>query len=435
LCYQQEFDLSIADQENVIEYLYSNNMSSWSNLFGSLKRHLMDIRECGHVALFHKLRQFLSLILASPFALILLLLGIRFSSGNTNNRIGHLVGEPLYMELQKRAGRRFYRHFVLLLSKNQVANTAVISAFPDHFHVVDKEFFINLLLVFNRHPFTRVNMGTGIAALNKAAQVYKYSHLTSASKPFLSIPGRDNPSVEKLLAEIGVASGGWYVCLHNRESGYSPTDDDIHDYRNSNISNYELAISYLSKLGGKVIRMGDPSMSKLESNSESFDYAHSDLRSPENDLILAGNCRFFLGNSSGILLLAAAQGIPCVGVNQAPLGVTKFWGPQDIAVPKVYRRSSNGEIIPFSEVFLSSIANHRSSTEIQKAGVQLQESTPDEILEACKEMVHKLDGLPYSFNNETIEKTFLSLFQEDNYSYHSKTRVSQYFLKKYELYI
>jgi putative glycosyltransferase (TIGR04372 family) len=382
-------------------------------------------------------RQFFKYVLfalVSPVALAMMFLGIRFSSGTLNNRIGHLIGEPLYLETQKRLGRPFFRYFVLLLPETKVANTAVLDAFPDHFIIVRNKIACRFLYVFNRHPITSVNMTPIIIALSSAALIHKHTHLITSSKPFLSIPGRENLELKDLLSVIGVKEGGWYVCLHNRETGYSLFDDDEHQYRNGTLSNFYDAIDFISELGGVVIRMGDPSMTKLDEKSRAFDYAHSALKTPRNDLLLAANCRFFLGNSSGISIIASAQGIPCIGVNQAPLGVTKFWGPNDLAVPKIYRRVHDGSIIPFSEVFSTNLSNYRSASDFKRVGVFLQENSPDEILESCREMEMSLRKTPEPEDVQGLRTRFNSMFTPENYSYFSKTRISRYFLEKYSQY-
>jgi putative glycosyltransferase (TIGR04372 family) len=401
---------------------------SWG--FGNIYR----MRKRGVRAVIRKLVKIGILILVSPIAVILLVFGIRFSSGNTNHRIGHLVGEPLFMELQNRAGRHFFRFFILLLPGERVANPAVLKAFPNNFFVFHNSLVCKFLSIFQWHPLTKVDMSRGIVSMSGPAFIFKYTHLTSVLKPFLKIPRRGQPEVEKFLSSLGVPINGWYVCLHNREAGYSPIDDEAHAYRNASISNFEGAINYISELGGTVIRMGDSSMQKLAINLHAIDYANSELRSPQNDLILAANCRFFLGNTSGLLGVAAAQGIPCVGVNLAPAGAAKFWGPNDIALPKIYRRVLDDTIIAFTEVFDSGLADFRFAHEFAKAGVYLQENSPDEILEVCREMVERLGGAETSSHDTDLQHRFLSLYRENNYSYFSKTKFSNYFLKKYQDY-
>lgn len=376
----------------------------------------------------------LGLILVSPIAVILRILGIRFSSGNHNQRIGHLICEPLYMELQSRGNRRLFNFFVVLIPGKEIANIAVLDAFPSNVLIIRNRWCCKFLFVFKFHPLTSVDMNRGVVAISGAAEVFKYSHLTSPDKPFLNIARRGHPEVDQLLSTLGVSSNGWYVCLHNRENGYSPSDDQTHSYRNASISNFTLAVRYIHDLGGIVIRMGDSSMQKIEGNSLIIDYANSEFCSPENDLILASNCRFFLGNSSGLLVVAEAQGIPCVGVNLAPAGAAKFWGPNDISVPKVYRRSVDNSIVSFQEVFDSSLADYRFTSEFEKSGVYLQESSPDEILEACREMMARFQGDRERNTDNFLQNRFNQLFTEKNYSYYSQTKFSAYFLDKYKDY-
>ena len=235
----------------------------------------------------------LGLILVSPIALILRVLGIRFSSGNHNERIGHLICEPLYMELRARKYRNLCKLFVVLIPGRDIANLAVLDAFPSKVLIIRNQWCCKFLFVFKFHPLTRVDMNRGVVAISGAAHVFKYSHLTSPGKPFLNIPQRGDPEVEQLLSNLGVSSNGWYVCLHNRENGYSPSDDQTHSYRNASISNFTLAVRYIHDQGGTVIRMGNSSMQKIEGKSLIIDYANSEFCSPENDLILASNCRFF----------------------------------------------------------------------------------------------------------------------------------------------
>ena len=377
----------------------------------------------------------LGLILVSPIAVILRILGIRFSSGNHNQRIGHLICEPLYMELQSRGNRRLFNFFVVLIPGKEIANIAVLDAFPSNVLIIRNRWCCKFLFVFKFHPLTSVDMNRGVVAISGAAEVFKYSHLTSPDKPFLNIARRGHPEVDQLLSTLGVSSNGWYVCLHNRENGYSPSDDQTHSYRNASISNFTLAVRYIHDLGGIVIRMGDSSMQKIEGNSLIIDYANSEFCSPENDLILASNCRFFLGNSSGLLVVAEAQGIPCVGVNLAPAGAAKFWGPNDISVPKVYRRSVDNSIVSFQEVFDSSLADYRFTSEFEKSGVYLQESSPDEILEACREMMARFQGDRERNTDNFLQNRFNQLFTKKNYSYYSQTKFSAYFLDKYKDYL
>jgi putative glycosyltransferase (TIGR04372 family) len=151
-----------------------------------------------------------------------------------------------------------------------------------------------------------------------------------------------------------------------------------------------------------------------------------------NDLILSANCRFFLGNTSGAFVMAACQGIPIVAVNMAPMGASKAWGPNDIAVPKIYRRIITNERLAFPEIFASDLAQIRDTSSFRDHGVYLEENTNEEIFEAVREMVMCLDKKAYKTPSDgSLQKEFLRLFHIKNYTYYSQTQISAHFLRKY----
>jgi putative glycosyltransferase (TIGR04372 family) len=422
-----------------MKYIYGMNPSV--RCIGWVKKQARDIRRGGRGIFWQKVRwalnlrpcRFLLVPLITPVALILRLMGIRFSTGSMSSRIGHLIAEPLYMDLLKRHGPRNHRHFVMMVPSGSAANNSVLPALPDHFTVVGNELLAALCVPLQQHPLTSVNMEHAIATSTAAADIYKYTHLIDDSNPFLDIPQRPSDELGRLLTQLGLDDDQWFVCLHNREAGYSASDDELHDFRNGTLANFDSAIEFIKSLGGSVIRMGDPSMSRLAESPGVVDYAHSDWRSPRNDLVLASNCRFFLGSSSGAFVMSACQGIPVVAVNMAPLGACKIWGPRDIAVPKIYRWAESGETMSFPQIFESELADARTTVVFNEHGVYLEESSSNEILGAVQEMLLRLDGKYVgSSSEESRQQAFMQLFQPHNYSYWSKTRVSAQFLSKYE---
>ena len=372
-------------------------------------------------------------LLFSPIAILFRVAGFRFSSQGSENRIGHLIFEPLYMDLRSREDQRFGKRFILLIPFGLTANSYVLEKLPKKFIVIKNPFLCKLLSPLKSNPFCAINMESISWGKNKALEMYKYTHLISSSRPFLDLPSRESARFQKLLKDLGISSNGWYVCLHNREKGYSKyMDDDVTDFRNGSIKNFLLTVNYISSLGGTVIRMGDSSMTPFPKTQGLVDYVHSSLKSEENDIFLSANCRFFLGNTTGANLMAGAQGVPIVGVNLAAMGYCKFWGPNDIGVPKLYFRESNDKPIPFKEIFESNLANLYKTYMFNEAGVYLKESTEDEILEAVKQMFEQLSGkFEESFFEKELQYKFNNLFNTSNCSFHSQTKISSYFLRKH----
>lgn len=138
-------------------------------------RQIDKFRGKGIRAFIHKALKLITLILASPIAVIVRGFGIRFSSGNRNNSIGHLVTESLFMELQNRAGRHFSKWFVLLLPEGKVANSAVLQTLPDNFLIIRDALCCKLLSVFKWHPLTKIDMNRGVVSMSGAAFLYKHT--------------------------------------------------------------------------------------------------------------------------------------------------------------------------------------------------------------------------------------------------------------------
>lgn len=64
--------------------------------------------------------------------------------------------------------------------------------------------------------------------------------------------------------------------------------------------------------------MEDGSMTPLPAMDRVVDYAHHPERSPELDLFLAARCRFFIGTSSGLALVATVFSRPVLYTNLHP---------------------------------------------------------------------------------------------------------------------
>jgi putative glycosyltransferase (TIGR04372 family) len=373
------------------------------------------------------------LTLVTPVALALRLSGVRFPSVGLQHRVGHLIAEPLYAELLRRRKPSEFRLLVLLIPGGACANTAVIDALPRHFRVVTSRLLCALLFPFQRHPLSHVGMNEAVRTATGAALIFREISQADRTRPFLNVPGPTSTEYFDVLDALGIPHTARVMCLHNRERGYSPVDDDMHSYRNSDFQSYIPAIEYAVAQGRVVVRMGDPSMQPIPEMPGLVDYAHSPARSPESDLLLAANCDLFVGNSSGALVMAACQWRPIVALNVAPLGASRAWGPTDICVPKLYRWRGSDDLLSFSEVFKDWICDARSGAAMEMAGVSEVDSSEDEILEAVREMISRIDGRPCELDeyDEELQERFHGYFKPSNYSYYSQTRAAQYFLRKH----
>lgn len=145
-------------------------------------------------------------------------------------------------------------------------------------------------------------------------------HEQGGGGPLLTLTDAHRAEGEKVLRDMGLPEGAWFVCLHIREDGfYGEDSDSASTMRNTTIHAYREGIRAVTERGGWVIRMGNPTMTPFDPMERLIDYPFTDWRSPSTDIFLAGACRFFIGTPSGMYIAAATFGAPVVLLNQTPM--------------------------------------------------------------------------------------------------------------------
>ena len=91
-----------------------------------------------------------------------------------------------------------------------------------------------------------------------------------------------------------------------RDETYKSTQDK---FRSANPMDYLKSINAITKAGGWVFRMGDPSMKKLSPVPHVIDYAHHEIRSDCMDVFLGATCRFCISTSSGYYTIPMSFGV------------------------------------------------------------------------------------------------------------------------------
>jgi putative glycosyltransferase (TIGR04372 family) len=210
--------------------------------------------------------------------------------------------------------------------------------------------------------------------------------------PLLSVSDAEQDHFRTLMHQLfGLPKDAWFALLHVRESGYKTQWEAVHAYtRNANIEAYDEAVQHIVDRGGWVIRGGDPSMRPIRPRPNVIDYATSPYRTPDLDILLCANCRFFLGTNSGFSLVPPLFGRPCALTNWSPLA-TPNWYPEDIVVPKLVRRRATGELLSFDEMLRTSAGRSQFQRDFQGEFEQL-DNAPEDLTAAVAEMLDELDG-------------------------------------------
>lgn len=205
----------------------------------------------------------------------------------------------------------------------------------------------------------------------------------------------------EMAAAMGLPRGAWYACLHVREGGF------YHDHRcaarNASISNYLEGIRAIVASGGWVVRIGDPTMTRLPPMKQVIDYAHSQFKSPLMDIYLISRCDFFVGTFSGPREVAKLFGKREVLVN---LPEWTFFFPMkrgDLAILKhVYSRSRR-RFLSVKELAGGSLAWQCCFRTLADDFVMV-ENTSEEIKELITEFLQKPQSYPYCELQETCNE-------------------------------
>lgn len=186
------------------------------------------------------------------------------------------------------------------------------------------------------------------------------------------------------MGALGLGPDDWFVCLHVRTSVFH---DDSADYRNACFDNYRQAIEYIVKLGGKVVRMGDPGLGIIRyPQAGLIDYPNMIQKSELMDLYLIKHCRFYIGTLSGILDTAYLFQTPTLCVNSLHFDLRSANPCDRVLYKKVARKGSN-QILSFGEA----MAEYQSILDSDwSLRYELIENSGEEILAATREFIESL---------------------------------------------
>ena len=375
------------------------------------------------------LLQLLVGLLLSPLALVLHLAGFRRLTFITS-RIGHLAAEPDSFLKARLLGELPARRWFFLAPHGQVVNEHLLTYWAPLIRVVRHPLVCTLLAAMSSTRLMRYNTGRFVLWLDRSQEIYRLNAAWKGRPPLLALRPDDERWGADMLEALGVPRGAWFACIHAREGGYSPQDEATHSHRNGSVEALVPTMHEIMRRGGWCIRMGDPTARPLPAMSGVIDYAHHRLRSARLDVFLCARARFFVGNTSGIALLSSVFGVPSVLVNMVPMSVLGVM-PFDLSIPKLYRRLRDGRLLPFGDIFGTPAANFRFAHQYQRAGTEVVENTPQEILEVTVEMLDRLEGRFLAQpGDEALQTAFMSLLRPGDYSYGAASHVGAIFLRQ-----
>ena len=208
---------------------------------------------------------------------------------------------------------------------------------------------------------------------------------------YYSLTDKDIERSNRLRDIFEIPRDAPIVTLHNRESGYLPKLT-YHSYRDANIENYIPAIEYLVGRGYYVIRLGDKSMKPLPRISDRvIDMPFHRYYSPHVELHFIPSSKFMISSPSGPASLSLSFGVPVLWVNVPVLWIS-LGNENDIFVPKRYYSHILKRYLTYGEIITSPLPDFYRAENYEKFGVELHENSPEEILQATREMDARLEG-------------------------------------------
>ncbi len=216
--------------------------------------------------------------------------------------------------------------------------------------------------------------------------------------PQLAFTEKEEAEGRRLLRELGVGSDGKFVCFHSRDSVYldrmhayrTRSEWSYHDYRDCSIENYLPAARALAGRGLTAVRMGHGVASAVPAEPGIVDYATSH-RSDFGDLYLAARCKFYLGNTAGLVCVPPCFGVPVAWANLIPIGYPP-WRSVDLFIPKKHWDLRENRQLSVREIFERGLGLALRSKQYADAGVELRENTAGEIAALADEMNSRIDG-------------------------------------------
>lgn len=238
------------------------------------------------------------------------------------------------------------------------------------------------------------------------------------------------------MRELGIPDGRPFVCLTVRDSKYLSAqipwwDWSYHDYRNCDIQNYVKAAEALTRLGYYVIRMGVAVNEQIDTpNPMVIDYAGKGLRSDFMDIYLGAHCAFCISNGTGFDAIPYILRRPILYVDHVPFGIINTFSNRFMATTKEHWLKSENRQLSLEEILTSDVMWHTRSEQFEAAGIELRESSPEDIEQAVLEMEGRLSGTWYSGEeDEQLQAYFWSIYPRNHLHGEIRSRVGSHFLR------
>jgi putative glycosyltransferase (TIGR04372 family) len=368
----------------------------------------------------------------------------------TVSRLGHLVVEPdsWFRQTQKRTidDSTYY----IFLSDGKAANESLYERLKTQLVVLENDYWIRM---FNSRPMLLADEFYEVMPYDVNSRkrghvndlnTYKIiRELFRNTKPIYDFSFLSSSERYKCLARVGISESDRFVCLHIRDSAYldrmALLDTSYHNFRDSQLSSYELTINYLIEFGYKVVRLGKETNQYISVDSEHFIDLHLLGNLEQRDLLdvlLLQHCDFLISSPCGVTDLATSLDTPILVANAAPF--CPYYGGKARILPKSYF-DSNANMLNFSDIF-NGIFVLNNGEEIHMCldgnvlsanGIYTKDCDAEDILNSVKEFITVVKENHFT-QPTSLQIRYLESLPDKIWFKESECWVTDCYLEKYQ---
>lgn len=349
---------------------------------------------------------------------------VKVRIGVLNNfRVGHFVANTELWLRRRYHDNENTREFDIFFCGKVISNIQIYEMLKRRVFLIKSDFFSRLFRKLQKFKnFREADVfidlrNSGVHSLD----------VWNSAPPQLSFTDQEESRGQDLLRSMNIQPGDDFMCFHARDKAYlekfSATYEekkgedglwDYHNYRDGDINNLIPAVEHIAAKSIWALRMGSVVEDALAAdNKYIIDYA-KEYQSDFADVYIMSHCKFFIGNTAGIYVLANAFGAPYIKVNVTPLSVAAR-GPRDLFLPKKYWSIKDERFLAFPEIIAMG-AEFWSRTHLyDEAGIKVVENTAQEIFDVVQEMNMRLDGEWVSEEgDDELQSRFRKMFPKDH---------------------
>jgi len=325
---------------------------------------------------------------------------LRFIGTSITGSIGHMA-IAMGIRARMRILGESKQNYLVISSKS--ANDSLLHLWQKYFPVLSVSNSDAAAIERNFWPLfdhvQTVKTSTGVTDLISAHNRFARAYELNANLPVLTISQEVEDCALDRFKEWGWDPKGWFVTFHIREN-----KSDIPGYgRNADPETYLPSIRKILDLGGNVVRIDNRGMSALPKIDGFMDLSQSHKTDDWLDLFLMARCKFFVGTTSGPLIVPSLFGTRILATNAPDLG--KFvYLPKALMLPKRVRRG-DGSLLTLRQQ-LNSPAGLSDSwlKNINGESLFWDENSPGDILSAVEEMLDDGFGTIESIQQQAFEE-------------------------------